>query len=416
MRLALKISIFRQGASACALALAMSMSSGASAEIVLPTPVCGIEGNCLVFDEFTVYSLAVLNFQAGFGSLESGDPYQVDSSGTAIANALVIGSHPENAVRNQDLELTTTDSGYYLPDNISSGFANYLMTALGGSDGQQNDTGNPKQLDPDPIDGFVGDNVRKGDTDINNNDAPGVPDAVGHTPINDGSLPLWDITTSALMEFLGSSELVFYFNLNEENGGTLDSGQDMLGYVDVYLTGRGLDDVIGTDDDVVEKYTLSGNNCSYGPDFCPALSRSQTPVDDILPEAGDNWAYVHGEICVSDTGVLLNAGPCVGAGNTINQNLGANTAAFGLYSAALNEDLRTGGWDIMSVDLRMGHIGNGFEQLFILPTTIPEPGTLALFGSALLALFGFCQRRRQVLCLDSSRAGDEQRTPPISIR
>ena len=44
---------------------------------------------------------------------------------------------------------------------------------------------------------------------------------------------------------------------------------------------------------------------------------------------------------------------------------------------------------LVSVDLRMAHLDNGFEQLFILPTEVgitqvPEPSTMAMFlaGSA----------------------------------
>jgi hypothetical protein len=376
----------------------------------LPTPVCGVGPgtNCLTFDDFTSYSLAALNLAAGFGDLSPGDPFQVDSSGSAIAAALVIATGDANATKNQHLGITT-DNAYQSPNNIHSGFANYLMTALGGNDGTQSDSGGNNQ--PDPINGFIGDNVRKAGTQINNNNAPFVPDANGN-PVADGTLPLWDVTTAGLKTFLGGQNLVFYFNLNEENGGVLDSGQDMLGYMDVYLTDFGADGAPGGGDDIVEKFTLSGNNCALPGTLCSGITKDQTlqsvdptEADDILPNATDKWAYVNGQVCISPTGTFLGAGTCADNGNppggtTVNQNLGANTAAFALYSAQLDNDVRTGSWDIMSVDLRMGHVGNGFEQLFILPTSISEPGTLAVVCAALFGLFRI--RRRAKMDLSAS--------------
>src|SRR5690242_17606773 len=63
--------------------------------VTLPIPGnCGtVPGtNCLVFDDFTVYSLALLNFQAGAGPVTAGDPYDVSTNGIALQNALVIGT------------------------------------------------------------------------------------------------------------------------------------------------------------------------------------------------------------------------------------------------------------------------------------------------------------------------------------
>jgi hypothetical protein len=81
----------------------------------------------------------------------------------------------------------------------------------------------------------------------------------------------------------------------------------------------------------------------------------------------------------------------------VNQNLGANVAAFGLVSDTLNTWLNSGDFDggKMSVDLRMAGLTNGFEQLFILAgdaTQIPEPLTIGLFGAGLIGA-GLLRRR-----------------------
>lgn len=167
------------------------------------------------------------------------------------------------------------------------------------------------------------------------------------------------MTISDLNSFLGSDGLVFYLNLNE---GALDSGQDLLAYADIYLTDLGTDNAVGGVDaaaDTVKTYTLSGDYCSYGV-YCPTLSS-----DGSLPnESG--WA-----------------------------NIAANTTAFGIYSAELDKDVKSGPWDIMSVDFRMGYLGNIIAQLSIIPTVVPEPGTLAVVSLGLFGLYRMRRRRQQ---------------------
>ncbi|MCP5367821.1 MAG: PEP-CTERM sorting domain-containing protein [Hyphomicrobiales bacterium] len=384
------------------LGLLVALPGVASADLVLPAADCGFgpTNNCVVFDDFTSYSLALSNFQAGYGDLSVGDPFRVATSPGQIANYLVIGSNANVAINNQDLGIGNVDNGYYTPNNVPGGAANFLMDGGSGNDGQQATTGSPATRMPDPIVGFPGDNIRMGDTTVNNNATdPGT----GADPVADGTLPLWDVPISSLLNYLGSGVLTFMFNLNEENGGTLDNGQDLLVYADVYLT----DVQTGN----VKKYTLSGNSCGGG--ACPGAgsplqqAQDQTAnVDDILPTADDKWAYVHGKICVLDDGSVIRLGECTAAdlsagGQNVNQSLGAEEAAFAVVSLDLNDDIRNGVWDVLSVDLRMSHVGGGYEQIFILGSTItdapepprvPEPQTLALFGVGLAAL-GVARRR-----------------------
>ena len=186
------------------------------------------------------------------------------------------------------------------------------------------------------------------------------------------------MTIADLNSFLGGDSLVFYLNLGE---GAFETGQDILAYADIYLTDLGTDNAAGGADtaaDIVKKYTLSGS-----------------PDDLLTSEIA--WANIS-EICVSDTGALLSLGPCSAIGNpagshTVNQTA-STSATFGIYSAELDNDVKSGPWDIMSVDFRMGHLGTSIAQLFISPTLVPEPGTLAVASFGLYGLYRLRRRRK----------------------
>jgi hypothetical protein len=351
---------------------------------------------------FTVYSLALLNLQAGNGDLKPTDNYYVKSTGSDIAADIVIGSSDANAVQNQDIASIAgkVDNAYNTPNNPNSPvMGNFLMIP-----------------GKEPIaNGFTGDNAAQSQTTIVNpatlgvdgagSGPTGLPTALNCNPAIAGNctgkLPLWDIQTAALQDYLGSSKLVFYFNLNQINSDQtyLQTGQDMLAYADVYLT--------NTTTGAQVKFTLSGNDCGAGPGSCVAGSQNFAASDanqnNILPTASDSWAYVHGQICVTSTGAVLGFGTCASLGNppggqTVNQNLGANNAAFALYSQGLQDALDSGLYNVMSVDLRMAAEDNGFEQLFIAATSfarVPEASNLLFVSGVGLILLAFGWRRRQ---------------------
>jgi hypothetical protein len=326
-------------------------------------PDCNDPVNCLQFEDFSVYSLALLNTISGTDDFD-----QPSSPGFLKNNAITIGTGAGGTFNNNDF----IDEPYDTPNSVPGGstFVNFESISL---------------TDPDPT--FTGDNTVNTD--------------VGGATIAGGNM--WDATTEALRSFfLPGEQFTFYFNLNEENKGGLDDGQDMFGWLQVTLTD--LDGILGD-----QVFTLSGAAGFSGGDL--GGSAAQTPgVDDILPTASDLWAHVHGEICVDPANPgnpLVGFGSCAeqinppGTAVTVNQNLGANQAAFALFNQQLSDLILDplSGYELVSIDLRMSHIDNGFEQLFILPTQVgvvevAEPSAHWVFVLGLLGLASCLRLRR----------------------
>lgn len=352
-------------AATAALAMAVLGPSAALADVSLPTPHCGtVTGtNCLQFDDFTVYSLALLNLQAGAGPISPGDPFDVSTNGTALQNSLVVGTGVNGA-------------GSINSDQIGGGLVdNAFDTPSGDLENFRMSTAN---------DGTQGANI------------PGNTSAT------------WDVSVAALLTYLNGGKLAFFFNLNQTNTVTyLNDNQDALGWLAVtlsdttgvhasktfYLDGDACNGVIG----------LPGStNCDPGQSYkgtMPPLTQDQFDNQNILTDqtaSHDEWAYIHGQICANTSGALLHFGACTGSevnGVTLNQNLGANTAAFALYSDGLQQWLLSGDYNKMSVDLRMAAENNGYEQLLIQAVHIPEPVTVMLFGTGLFAVTALRRRK-----------------------
>lgn len=360
----------------------------------VPLPTCNDPVNCLIFEDFTVYSLELLNAISGTKDFD-----QTSTPGYLGQNAITIGSGSnglKNDVDQDNKTIEDIDNPYGTPNNVSvkfGEFANFEMIT--------HDLKVPS--DPDPDFPAQGDNTVTATVPIYG--------AGGVDTGKDTTGDIWDATTADIRSIFDPGEaVVFYFNLNESNKGgddVLNNGQDMYGWLQVTLT-----DLNGNL--LPQVFTLSGALGFSGGDQGGSSSQTTDPAangfDGILPEADDLWAHVHGEICVdasNQADPFVHFGECVGGdpagAATVNQNLGADQAAFALFNQQLSDLILNpnSGYELVSVDLRMGHLDNGFEQLFILPTQIgitqvPEPSTIAMFMAGLLGLAPLAWRRLAV--------------------
>jgi hypothetical protein len=352
-------------AATTALVIAVAGTSTASADIFLPTGNCGLAAtnNCLVFDDFNVYSLAVLNYEFNQSPIKPGDPYDVSTNGSALQNALVVGTGVNGAgsINSDVITNGGVDDAYSTP-NSNGGTTNFLTSAT---------TAN-----------------------------------LQGSAINNNSLSTWDVNVSDLLTYLNGGNMAFFFNLNQTNTTSyLNNPEDALGWLSVTLT--------NTTTNTSTTFWLDGNACDGDlggdPSHCdsgqsykgtmPPLNQADYDEQNILPNDPnhDEWAYIHGEVCMSPQGAIAHFGACDSSDHTnttVKQNLGADNAAFALYSEALELALRSGAYDKMSVDFRMAAVDNGYEQLLILPSLhIPEPITLMMFGAGLLGLVELRRRK-----------------------
>jgi hypothetical protein len=254
-------------------------------------------------------------------------------------------------------------------------------------------------------------------------------------PINPG---VWTSSVAAMNTFLAGHQLAFYFNLNQENagtnptnigpptGGSLNgtpaSAQDMLGWARVTLSGGSTGGVANTP---ISYYLTSPTATSFftagvplpggivssslnnGPIADPSNPGFSPPPNPLTGGLGDTrWTYAPGQVTVDKTtGALLHFGPPL-PGDTnyavVNQNLGANQAAFAFYSPDLNTQLANGTYTQITVDFSLSGQDNGYEQLFILPTDVggptvvtPEPMSLIVWSGLGLTVIGAAVFRRR---------------------
>lgn len=365
---------FRKILSVGAIALGIAgVSPNAAAVVTLPDPNCGelAGNNCITYGDFSVYSLALLNFAATGDAANPapGDPFYVKSSPGELGTDgyIVYGTGTNNNgvvtnVAGMDNSFSTPTGGIVSFDTLDSG------------------------QEPLP-DGFAGDQAN-----------------------------YWNSTTAAIRSVLGpDGQFVVYFNLNETGG-------DNLQGIDLLTWGQ----AIVCQDNHTNCLTFTLTDSILPGDVvdttAPDETASGTASTDYDPNVGDpadpQWVYVHGTICASEVnGVpnFLGFGPCddtqkAAGGHDLNQNLGANQAAFAIYNQALSDLIMdpNSGYTEFSLRYIFGQGNNGYEQLFSLATNVinecplndptcfpgvPEPGSIALTGLALLSLVAVRRRR-----------------------
>lgn len=337
------------------------------------------------YGDFTVYSFPYLQnlYEKGaFSGLLNGVGYQFLSPPGLIQDKLVIiTGGPGAPSNNNDVCGTACDTAYDYPPSPATFFA----------------TTNA----PEPS-----------------------PPITGENEFYDSA---WTIEIPALQAFLDGGDPAFMFNLNESSGGdenTLE-GQALLLAAQVTLYG-------GTESAV--SFYLGANTALPGmgaavtsakwasdgePEMDPANTvdvangtESDELYDPQIVMLGNpngyasmdpRLAYVHGRICVdSANGDFLGFGTCAFlsiSGDTINQNLGANSVAFGAVNLDLANLIAGASTDytLMDVSVWIGGQSDGFEQAFIVSVDrrIPEPSMLVVFGFGLAGLV-FMRRRRKL--------------------
>lgn len=348
----------------------LTLGGFAEASITLPAPVNNV--TAILYGDLWSYSLALLNEAAGFGTIQPGEPFAVQSTPGKIQDLIVVltGASGSGVNDNTDPGGLKSDNAFVAPSG--QGSPSYFRTGnttsgLEFHSGSVPNTNNSSQAE-----------------DVNR----------------------FQVDTAALRTVVGTgNQLLFFFNLNEDNSNppNLD-GQDILAWAQIDLID--LSGMLPTKTYYLTS-DLMNSQINGGPDETSLLG---TGISNPLV-IDSRWVYVYGIITVDASGNFLHFGPPIGSdppgSKAVNQNLGADLAAFALYSEELSNLVMdpNSGYDVLSADIRLARLSNGYEQIFVMggqvsstPEIIPEPSTSMIYLGMIIGLCYRCLRRRNNLC------------------
>ncbi len=229
---------------------------------------------------------------------------------------------------------------------------------------------------------------------------------------------LWNSTLAAFTNYLGGENPLFFFNNNQVNSGA-STNQSLAVWAQISLTGANQQTLFFDFTNNNSKYALvseggggvfQGNVANYTSTGAGPIAGTNNATDYVLSG---------GAICLSAMNVPISCSNPGAVTGPINNNLGANQAAYAIDAPELNAFLTAwagggfAGYDAIQIDLRFGcdpgtgvagqgdcvgrDANNGFEQLFIGTsrnvTQVPEPSVLSLIGLGLLWLAVIYRRR-----------------------
>ena len=252
---------------------------------------------------------------------------------------------------------------------------------------------------------------------------PTVADPGGINEFTRDNANTWDSTLAALKTFLAGDRMVFFFNNNQTDSGGA-TNQNLAAWVQFTITNN-VGTVIGTYDftNMGGNYALftEGGGGNFNGNVGSYTSTGAGPTGDSSGSPTD-YVLSGGPICLTALNIPVSCSNAAATQGPINHNLGADRAAYaitfpeldtqlaGLFGSVSDANLAN---YTLHIDLRLGcdpalfttspaclakSLNNGFEQLFIARlesfVSVPEPMSLILFGSGLLALVGWKRRQR----------------------